>query len=158
MRLNEIFEATANPADIKTVADTLDKFVYQPEEKLKKRQPVLDVEIPTSDMNHFVQRFNQRSDKAKFTLKDIFNLLARAKADPSMGYASELDALSRENNPHDDIVIQGDDKLTIPVLVKSNPKCAKQTDGNPVCPTANGKLEPKNIVIPKTVYRKGIDD
>lgn len=158
MRLFELLEDIARPADIQRVADILDDKFYQPPEQLRRGKPVLDVEIPTSSSNHFIQRFNQRSDIAKFTLKDILQLLARAKVDPSLGYIDTLDDLSKKNNPLSDVVIKGEDNLTIPVVVKPNPKCKTMTDGNPVCVTHSGQKEPKNRIIPKTVYRKGIPD
>lgn len=158
MRLFEIFEDVANPVQVKQVADLLDKKFYQPADEIKKNRPVLDVEIPTSAANHFIQRYNERSDVAKFSLRDVYQLLARAKKDPSLGYADSLEDLARENYPLDTVVLQDKDKLTIPVIVKPNPKCVKMTDGNPVCVTRNGTKEPKNQLIPKTIYRKGVND
>lgn len=158
MRLFEIFEDTASPANVKVVADTLDNRAYSPADKVARSAPVLDMEIPTSGKNHFIQRYNQRSEKAGFNLKDIFKLLYRAKTDPSMGYAKQLDNLSREEDPNDSIEIRGDDALTVPVIVKPNPEIVKSTDGNPVGLTRQGKKAPKNQVIPKTVFRKGVAD
>ena len=156
MRLFEIFEDTASPANVKVVADTLDARAYQPADKVAKNAPVLDIEIPTS--GHFIQRYNQRSDIAKFSLKDVFNLLYRAKTDPSLGFAKELDALAREDDPEDDVVVKGSDNLTIPLIVKPNPEAVKTTPNNPVAMGRRGNKVPRNQAIVKTIYRKGVND
>lgn len=160
MRLFELFDAPATPGNIGALEKALDDNYYQPADKVKKNQPVLDVEIHDGPNSHFVQRYNQRAKKADFGLKDIAKLLAAAKTGAIPGYKDELDALSREDHPHDSVVIQdkGANPLTIPVIVEPNPEAAKSTDGNPVAVSRNGRKIPKNQLIPKTVYRKGIED
>jgi len=160
MRLFEIFDGPATPANIDKLEKTLDRNFYQPEDKVKANQPVLDVDIDSSPRNHFIQRYGERARKANFGLADIAALLASAKTGKLPGYKDELDDLSRENYPMDNVVIQGkgENPLTIPVIVKPNPAAAKMQDGNPVAADRQGKKVPKNRIIPKTVYRQGIMD
>lgn len=160
MRLFEIFDGPATPANIDKLEKTLDDKVYQPANKVQRREPVLDLEINSSPSSHFIQRYSERAKKADFGLMDIMRLLAGAKTGAIPGYKDELDDLSRENYPLDDIVIKGTgpNPLTIPAIVKPNPAAKNMQDGNPVASTRNGEKVPKNVIIPKTVYRKGIDD
>jgi hypothetical protein len=156
MRLWELFE-DITPADIKDIERKLDHDVYQPADKLKKNQPVLDLDLPTGN-SHFMQRIQQRNAVAKITPQEIEALLARAKLDPKLGFAGKLDALSKEEDPDTDIVLQDPrTKLTIPAIVKPNTQCVRSTDGNPVCLTRQGK-EPKNKIVAKTIFRKGVED
>lgn len=159
MRLIEIFE-DVSPTDLKKVELALDKFVYQPEDQIKNSEPVLDVDIPTSPRNHFVQRLNQRGEKAEINLGQIYSLLKAAKTDSSLGYQDDIEDLSKAQDPEDDLVIQSREKhpLTIPVIVKPNPQAVKANNGSSVGLDANGNKVPKNRMIPKTVFRKGIDD
>lgn len=157
MKLTDLFE-DVSPTDIKRVEVALDKFVYQPEEKIKNRDPVLDVFLPTSSTNHFIQRFNQRAEKANITLGDVFNLIKNAKTNPELGFTKELNDVSLEQNPEQTIVFKDKDNLTIPVVVVPNPACKISSENNPVCKTHSGSLEPKNRLIPKTIYRKGVND
>lgn len=160
MRLFELFDGPATPANIDKLEKTLDDKIYQPAEKVKRNQPVLDVDISKKPSNHFIQRYNERARKADFGLFDIMKLLADAKTGKLPGYKDELENLSRENYPLDSVMIQdtGENPLTIPVIVKPNPEATKMEPGNPVALSRGGKKIPKNIVVPKTVYRKGIDD
>lgn len=160
MRLFELFDGPATPANIDKLEKTLDDKIYQPAEKVKKNEPVLDVDISKSPSSHFIQRYTERAKKADFGLLDIMRLLADAKTGKLPGYKDELDNLSRENYPLDSIKIQGggENPLTIPVIIKPNPAAAKMQDGNPVAATRAGQKVPKNLIIPKTVYRQGIDD
>lgn len=161
MRLNEIFnEDTVTPAGVENLEKVLDKNFYQPDAAVKTDKPVLDMEFSKNPSSHFIQRFNQRSDIGKFSLVDVGRLLAQAKTDPSLGFKDELDALSKENYPMDDVILQakGPNPLTIPVIIKPNPAATKMTDGRPVAADRAGNKIPKNQIIPKTVYRKGIDD
>jgi hypothetical protein len=105
-----------------------------------------------------MQRIQQRNAVAKITPQEIEALLARAKLDPKLGFAGKLDALSKEEDPDTDIVLQDPrTKLTIPAIVKPNTQCVRSTDGNPVCLTRQGK-EPKNKIVAKTIFRKGVED
>ncbi len=160
MRLFELFDGPATPANIEKLEKALDTKFYQPMDKVKTNQPVLDLDIDSRPTSHFIQRYTERAKKAEFGLADIAALLARAKTGAIPGYKDELDDLSRENYPMDDLVIQGQgpNPLTIPVIVKPNPEAKKMQDGNPVAADRTGKKVPKNRIIPKTVYRKGIDD
>jgi hypothetical protein len=54
---------------------------------------------------------------------------------------------SKEKNP-----------LTVPVIVVPNPQAVKTNIGSSVGVSATGQKVPKNRMIPKTVFRKGIDD
>jgi hypothetical protein len=159
MRLIEIFE-DVSPVDLKKVELALDKFVYQPEDQIEKREPVLDVDIPTSPNNHFVQRLNQRGEKAGINLGQIYSLLKAAKTEPQLGYQDDLEDLSKEQDPETDLVIKSKEKnpLTVPVIVVPNPQAVKTNIGSSVGVSATGQKVPKNRMIPKTVFRKGIDD
>lgn len=159
MRLIDLLE-DISAYDLKRIEKALDAFVYQPEEKIKKAAPVLDVDIPTNKDNHFVQRLNQRSEIADIPLGSVYNLMKNAKIDQSLGYKKELDDVAREDDPDETIVLQASGKhpLTIPVKVVSNPDAVKTTPNNPVGVSRTGQKVPKNKIIPKTVYRKGIDD
>lgn len=160
MRLFELFDGPATPANIDKLEKTLDNNFYQPADKVKNNEPVLDLEISDNPSSHFIQRYTERAKKADFGLADIASLLARAKTGALPGYKEKLDDLSRENYPLEDLVIKstGENPLTIPVIVKPNPVAKNMQNGNPVASTRDGKKVPKNIIIPKTVYRKGIDD
>lgn len=156
MRLWELLE-DLTPADIKDIEHKLDNQVYQPADKLNKNQPVLDLDLPVGS-SHFMQRILQRAGIAKITPQEIESLLARAKQDPKLGYNRNMDTLSKETDPNDEFVIQDPrTKLTIPVIVKPNPSCVRTTDGNAVCMTRQGK-EPKNKMVAKTIFRKGVED
>ena len=157
MRLWELLE-DITPADIKSIERSLDAEVYQPPELVKKNKPVIDLELPVGNA-HFMQRIIQRADKARISADEIKDLLYRAKTDPSLGYAKEIDALSKKNNPDDSITIQDPKtKLTIPVIAKPNQVCkSSSVDGVPVCLTQQGKA-PKNKLTAKTIFRKGVDD
>ncbi len=155
MLLSDLFE-DVSAYDVKRVEAALDRFVYQPEEKVKTRQPVLDVDLPVKSA-HFFQRLNQRKELAKIDLGQIYNMLKRAKTDPSMGYSQILDMLAKEDDPRATIVIQDEDDLQVPVIIHANPECETCTDGNPVCKTKTGTA-PRNMMTAKTIYRKGVDD
>lgn len=159
MRLIDLLE-DISAYDLKRIEKALDAFVYQPEEKIKKSAPVLDVDIPTNKDNHFVQRLNQRSEVADIPLGSVYNLMKNAKVDQSLGFKKELDDVAREDNPDETIVLQdiGKHPLTIPVKVVPNPDAVKTSPNNPVGVSKAGQKVPKNKIIPKTVYRKGIDD
>jgi hypothetical protein len=157
MRLWELFEdITAN--DIRNVERTLDDRLYQPAEKIRTNQPVLDLDLPTDQ--HFMQRIVGRSDKAKITPNEIANLLARAKIDGSLGFKDELNQAAVDGRPGETINVQDPKtKLTIPLVVDANPACKPNSTSpdNPVCGTAQGK-QPKNIIRAKTIFRKGVED
>lgn len=157
MKLDDLFE-DFSAMDLKRVEAALDRFVYQPEEKIKARDNVLDVYIPTSKSNHFVQRLDTRSEKANINLGQVFNLIKAAKTNPSFGFSDDLNRLSREQDPEETLVLKDPENLTIPVVVVPNPECSTSFPNNPVCKTASGSLEPKNRIIPKTIFRKGFDD
>lgn len=156
MKLSDLFE-DVNAYDVKRIEAALNRFTYQPEDKIKNKKPVLDVELPTKSA-HFFQRLNQRADKANIDLGQIYNLLKNAKADPQMGFARTLDILSRMDDPDATVTIQDDKGLTVPVIVHANPECDITTDGIPVCKTKDGDLLPRNTMTAKTVFRKGVDD
>lgn len=156
MRLWELFE-DISPAEIKDIEHTLDDLLYQPPEKVKRNQPVIDLDLPTG-RSHFMQRIIQRADKANITAREIQHVLARAKTDPSMGVADKINAASKIDNPQDDILVRDPDTdLTIPMVVVPNQSCEKTTDGIAVCKTPVGKA-PKNKIVAKTIYRKGVED
>ena len=157
MRLWELFE-DITPADIRNVERTLDDRLYQPAEKVRTNQPVLDLDLPTDQ--HFMQRIVGRSNKAKITPNEIANLLARAKIDPSLGFKDEINQAAVSGRQGETINVQDPKtKLTIPLVVVPNPACKPgSTDPkNPVCGTQQGK-QPKNIIRAKTIFRKGVDD
>ena len=160
MRLFELYDGPATPASIEKLENFLDAKFYQPAEKVKTNQPVLDLDIDPRDTSHFIQRYKERAKKADFGLADIAALLAQAKSGALPGYKDQLDDLSRENYPLDDVIIKskGPNPLTIPVIVKPNPEAKKFEPGNPVAANRQGQKVPKNLITPKTVYRKGIDD
>jgi hypothetical protein len=159
MRLNEIFE-DVDVTQLKKVERALDAFVYQPPDKVQKSKPVLDVEIPTKSSDHFIQRFNERNKTNNFNLGQVYELLKAAKTDPSLGYADELDTLSREDHPHETINIKdkGKDALVVPVIVQANPEARRISPNNPVALDRQGKKVPKNQLKPKTIFRKGVQN
>lgn len=161
MRLNEIFqEATLTPQGVDSLEKVLDKNYYQPAPAVAAEEPVLDMEISKSPTSHFIQRFNQRSEVAGFDLSDVARLLAKAKTDPALGYTDELNAASKEENVDKEIVIRasGKNPLTIPVMITPNPEVVKSQDNRAVGVTASGQKVPKNQIIPKTVWKQGIND
>lgn len=157
MRLWELFE-DIKPADIKNVERALDARIYQPAEKVRTNQPVLDLDLPTDQ--HFMDRFVQRAGPAKITPNEVANLLARAKVDPSLGFKNELEQAAVHGKSGQTIDVQDPQtKLNIPLVVKPNPECKPNATNpdNPVCGTPDGKA-PKNKVVAKTVFRKGVRD
>lgn len=157
MRLWELFE-DITPADIRAIERTLDARVYQPAEKVRTNQPVMDLDLPTDQ--HFMQRVTQRSGKAKITPNEIANLLARAKLDPSLGYAGKINQASVDGKPGQTIEIKDPkSNLVIPTVVDRNPNCKPNATNpdNPVCGTPAGK-QPKNVLRAKTIFRKGVAD
>ena len=157
MRLWELFE-DISPLDIQRIEYALDKFVYQPTDKVKKREPVLDVDLPTASSSHFMQRLNLRGDKAQITPAQIYSLLKQARENDSLGFAKKLDKLSKENDPGETITLVDKDGLTIPVIIRQDPTCVKTQNGNPVCVNNRGTTQPKNKMVAKTIFRKGVED
>lgn len=157
MRLWELM-GPITPSDIKGIERRLDKEVYQPEDKIKRNKPVIDLELPTSA--HFMDRIIQRADKANISPEEIEQLLARAKTDPRLGVQGTIDDVSREEDPEADIYIKDpQSQLTIPAIAVPNPNCKPGTtnDQFSTCMTPMGK-QPKNKLVAKTIYRRGIED
>lgn len=157
MRLWELM-GTINPASIKDVEKRLDTTLYRPEEKVKKNKPVIDLELPSNA--HFMDRLIQRAKKANISPEEIESLLARAKADPSLGFKDEIEDVCWDERPEDTITIQDKKSgLTIPTIAVPNPNCKPGTtsDKFSTCMTPNGK-EPKNRLVAKTIFRKGVQD
>jgi len=142
----------------------LDDRVYQPPEKVKNWKPgadaVLDLELPSGEA-HFMNRIKQRAKAQNITPKEIAQVLANAKLKPQMGVKSQIEDLSKETYPKQDIFIQDPEtKLTIPAIIKPNPECDPKSfrDDIPICLTKGGALAPKNQMVAKTIYRKGFTD
>lgn len=156
MRLWELFESIS-PSDVDRLEKHLDAHVYQPADKVAKREPVIDLDLPKG-RSHFMQRLVTRADKAGITLPEIYRLLKRAKEDPSLGVSKRIERAATAEDPHFDITIRSEDDLIIPFTVRENPQCSKTQPGNPVCSDHYGRKMPRNRMIAKTIYRKGVDD
>ncbi len=153
MRLSELFE-DISPLEIKRIENSLDRFVYQPREKMRRGKDVLDLVLPTR--GHFMDRLNQRAKEQDITTQEISDLLSRAKTDPSLGASKKLEKLSTQNDPEYTVKVEDPDtNLTIPLIVVPNNFCDPDTkiDGLSVCRTDRG-IEPKNKAIAKTVFRR----
>lgn len=161
----KIFELDSHWAQlISGIEKFLDDRVYQPSDKVKGWKPgndsVLDLDLPTGEA-HFIERLKQRAKGQNITPKEIAQLLANAKLKPDLGVKKEIEDAGKENYPSEEVFIQDPiTKLTIPVIVKPNPKCDQKSfrDGVSVCLTKKGELAPKNRVVAKTIYRKGFTD
>jgi hypothetical protein len=157
MRLSQLFEFSPPSAeDIKNIDQSLNQDVYQPADQLRKGKPVIDLEIPTD--THFMDRIIQRSDKARITKGEIYNLLKAAKQDPRLGLSREIQDLSVEDDPNKDIVARSPNNLIIPLIARPNTDCVKEKPGTAVGWDRRGNLVPKNKLTAKTIYRKGIPD
>lgn len=155
MRLMELL----SPRDVKSIEQQLNAEVYQNPKAVGGKAPPVKLVLPTHA--HFMDRLRQRGDDHHITDQEIKDLLARARLDPSLGVAKEIDKHAKMNEPEGTIVIKDPDThLTIPVAFNPNDHCMPNQhfqNGVPFCKTPNGK-EPKNLMIAKTIYRKGVED
>ena len=155
MRLMELL----SPRDVKSIEQALNAEVYQNPKAVGGKAPPVKLVLPTHA--HFMDRLKQRGDDHHITDQEIKDLLARARLDPHLGVSKQIDKHAKMNNPDDTIVIQDPDThLTIPVVFNPNNHCMPNQhfqDGVPFCKTPTGK-EPKNLMVAKTIYRKGVDD
>lgn len=153
MRLTELF-GDITPEDLKRIENSLDRLVYQPQEKMRTGKDVLDLVLPTR--GHFMDRIKQRAKDQHISTDEINDLLKRAKTDPSLGFDKKLNQLSKENDPDYSLTVE-DPKtnLVIPLAVVPNNYCDPETkiNGLSVCRTNKG-IEPKNKAIAKTIFRR----
>jgi hypothetical protein len=159
MRLWELFSdvqasRAAMKRDIERVEDRLNRTVYAPQDKIKARKPVLDLELPTGSPAR-PAHFYQRAWERKIKPSEIEDVLRQGKDD----FSDELDAAAKKTDSRDTFDYY--DPMThvhVPIMVVPNPRCVKSQEGNPVCLTRDGKLEPKNELVAKTIIRKGSPD
>lgn len=73
--------------------------------------------------------------------------------------AKSIDQMSRADikYPQDMAIHDPETDLVIPVVFVPNRECKLSRSGESVCSTGNGKA-PKNSMIAKTIYRKGVSD
>lgn len=154
MRLTELF-GDITPEDLKKIENSLDRFVYQPREKMRTGKDVLDLVLPTR--GHFMDRIKQRAKDQHISTDEINDLLKRAKIDPSLGFDKKLNQLSRKNDPDYSLTVEDpESKLVIPLAIVPNYHCDPKTkiDGISVCKTNRGNIEPKNKAVAKTIFRR----
>lgn len=138
------------PQDVKKAEFRLNKLVYAPDEKVKKNQPVVKVELPVGNPKadrpaHFYQRAWERG----ITPEDIIRTMKHGHDQNE----KKLEKIAKERDPNDEMVFTDPrGYIRIPVIVKPNQDCSKTQDGNPVCMTPDGK-QPKNKLVAKTITR-----
>ena len=154
MRLWELF-SDLNERNLKDIERDLDSQVYQPAEKVLQGKPVIDLDLLSSP--HFIQRVNQRAGNAGVSPEEVEDLFraGREKFKVEIGQASRKDNF-QDTGSHIDFY-DPKTKLMVPTIVQPNPNCKPNSRGKVVCQTPNG-TEPKNRLVAKTMFRKGVDD
>jgi hypothetical protein len=153
MKLWELFDI--EPIDLKKTEFRLNKLTYAPDEKVKKNQPVVKVELPIGNPKagrpaHFYQRAWERG----ISPDEILKVMKKGHDE----HEKIIDKIAKEENPHDELMFYDQSThVEIPVITVPNRDCSKTQSGNPVCMTPDGK-QPKNKLVAKTVIRKGEQD
>lgn len=155
MKLWELFNdelPEIQPSDLKKAEFRLNKLVYAPDEKVKKNQPVVKVELPVGNPKadrpaHFYQRAWERG----ITPTEILRTMKIGHDE----YEDKINKMAKTENPRDELVFRDPTThVEIPVMAVPNRDCTKSQEGIPVCMTPDGK-QPKNKLVAKTVIRKG---
>jgi len=155
MKLNQLFE-DISVDDLKYITNNLNRKLYQ-NNKTLQHDNMIKLEIPTDA--HFMDKLIQRQTKANITLKEIEKLLIDVKVNPNFNCTKEITNLSRKSNIIDTTIIaQNPEKLIIPLVVKPNKDCVNSVDNSSIGKDKNGKIVPKNIIVTKTIFRKGVRD
>ncbi len=159
MKLWELIEEL-NPSEIKDIEMKLNRQVYMPASATNRGAPVLKLTLPTNQ--HFggratgdnTDRFSHENDD--FTSDEVEDLLTKAKSDPKLGYAKDLDNFASFPGPgdyppegHGYPIIDPKNNLKIPVVVKPNPRGKQLASKNTVV-TDHG-IEPRNLLKAKTI-------
>jgi hypothetical protein len=153
MRLYELFEDSATPAEIKKIEQALNQALYSPRDEMMKGNPVVDLHLPIEKGGGQPTHFFQRTWERDIPAVDMLRALKKAHRDIEKDkdyLAHEEDAEGTEIDTFDP-----DSKILIPFIVKPNPSCKTHPEEKPICPTNTGPM-PKHQLVPKTIIQKGV--
>lgn len=151
MRFFEIFE-DVSPEELRSIEKLLNDKVWMPQSMMKTGGPVLKLVLPKNA--HFSQRTAERGESQNITAREIANLLAAAKSDPSNAYYDALQKFAVDDDASHTLNIKDPvSGLKIPVSIEHNRDAFYTKPDSAVAGTRDGKAVPKNVAKAKSIMR-----